>query len=380
MINACSNSRSAAPPRHFAVADSSDNRILIFSLPLSASESPSVVIGQSSFTLGSPNQGQPKPSASSLVQPGALATDSAGDLWVADTNNCRVLEFQPPFTTGMSASLVIGQPDFESSQVQNVYFCFAKPSLPASRLETPASLAFDSHGDLWVADSTADRVLEFVPPFSNGMEASVVIGQTSMDATGPCNGLWNGPLPPATDATLCQPSSVAFDTSGNLWVADERNSRILEFLPPFTTGMSASLDTVGRSPTSNFSEITAIDFDRGGSLWVADAGFGRVQEFSPPFTSGMSANLTIGQSSLIVPGLGYTPLASPLGLLPDGGGNIYISASEVGGADFGSILDYSSAFTRGKTPSILLSGKQCPSTSWNITANTLCQPTGMAEF
>jgi hypothetical protein len=73
--------------------------------------------------------------------------------------------------------------------------------------------------------------LEFVPPFANGMSASLVLGQadftTSTRAT--------------TQSGLSGPEGITFDGGGNLWVADGGNGRTLEFTPPFSSGQNASL-------------------------------------------------------------------------------------------------------------------------------------------
>jgi len=47
-----------------------------------------------------------------LLQPIAVSFDSGGNLFVVDALNNRALEFEPPFSNGMDASVVFGQPDF----------------------------------------------------------------------------------------------------------------------------------------------------------------------------------------------------------------------------------------------------------------------------
>jgi hypothetical protein len=83
--------------------------VLEFKLPLSSAMEAKVVIGQVDFTHGASGSGQ-----NQLFNPQGISLDKSGNLWVSDASNNRVLEFQPPFTTGMNASLVIGQPDFNS--------------------------------------------------------------------------------------------------------------------------------------------------------------------------------------------------------------------------------------------------------------------------
>jgi DNA-binding beta-propeller fold protein YncE len=89
--------------------------------------------------------------SSGLCNPDGVAFDSHGDLWVGDFDNNRVLEFTPPFSNGERASVVIGQPNFTAST----------PAETRTGLDSPTYVAIDSHGNLWVADASNNRVLEF---------------------------------------------------------------------------------------------------------------------------------------------------------------------------------------------------------------------------
>jgi uncharacterized protein YjbI with pentapeptide repeats len=81
-------------------------------------------------------------------------------------------------------------------------------------------VAFNPYGDLWLTDFTNNRVLEFVPPFSDGMSASLVLGQSSFTAN-------NGET---SQSGLYAPIRLTFDSYGNLWVVDYANNRIIEYL------------------------------------------------------------------------------------------------------------------------------------------------------
>lgn len=383
-----------------AVADSGDNRILIYNAPLSAGEGASIVIGQTSFTQGLANQGLATPSAGTLNTPTGLAMDSSGDLWVADDHNCRVLEFQPPFTTGMSASLVIGQPYLGAPP-----YCGAGGLFVFNSSYFVGSIAFDSQGDLWVSNGAAGRVLEYVPPFSDEMEPSLAIGQPNLEDSAPCNG-WeygaHGPLLSPTAATLCGPGGIAFDPQGDLWVTDEGNVRLLEFVPPFSTGMAASLEMIGQPPiafdpidetscidtsANNFCVPDSVAFDNNGDLWVADLQFQRVLEFAPPFSNGMNASAVIGQPNFADYGP-WNPGAAgePAEVSFDISGNFMVSGN-VPSTEYedpysaGRIVVYSPPLNSGMEPATIMtsgSGYDCPTSS--ITAATLCSPVGLATF
>jgi len=153
----------------------------------------SLVIGDSSFTSFRPGA-----TPTGFVGPYALMFDTSHNLWVADSYGNRVLEYKAPFSTGEAASLVIGQPGFTT----------LAPATTSSGLNTPNGLAFDSGGNLWVVDSSNDRVLEYKAPFSTGEAASLVIGQPSFTTN----------YYTVTNSTsLNSPYGLAFDPSGNLW-------------------------------------------------------------------------------------------------------------------------------------------------------------------
>jgi hypothetical protein len=309
---------------NYAVADTFNNRVLIYDGPFSTNQSASVVLGQADFTHNAPSA----PTINTIYRPTAVAPDSSGNLYVADANTaCRVLEFKPPFTNNMNASVVFGEPDFTTGT------CGAS----ASALGMITAIASDVSGDLWVADNQNSRIVEFVPPFSNGMSALLVIGQTSLTSTGGCDLGLGTP----TASTICFTEGLTFDSSGDLWVADSGNSRVLEFKPPFSNDMAASLElgqpsgaTAFTSNTSNNGGLSAsslwephyLIFDSSGDLWVSDTSNSRVLEFKPPFSNGMAATLVLGQSSFTTSGNGTTQssLAYPAGISFDISGNLQV--------------------------------------------------------
>ena len=281
------------------VADSINNRVLIYNAPFSTGQSANVVWGQSNFTTATFGM-----TANTMNQPATITEDSAGNLYVADQLNCRVTQFLPPFITGMSASVVFGQPNLITGN------CPASAGISASSLGNSTSVAdqvlgmtFASSGALWVADSGSNRVLVYQPPFSNGMAATLAIGQANLTS-----GLPNQGLASATSASLFDPGFFVFDSSGNIWIPDPLNNRILEFKSPFATGMSASLVLGQADFTHNIANQGAVvgpntisdaigaAFDSSGNLWVADSSNNRVLEFVPPFTTNMNANLVLGQA------------------------------------------------------------------------------------
>lgn len=316
-----------AKDQHLAVADGENNRVLIFSAPFTTDESASVVLGQAGFTGQQANQGGAA-GPNTLSFPRGLAMDSAGNLYVADAGNCRVLAFQPPFVTNMKASVVIGEPSQSNGS------CGSGPSA----VDTPISVAVDGKGNLWVVE--ANRVAEYTPPFRSGMTPAVVLGQTSANGDA-CNGAagnsGSGSTPP-TAATLCNPVGAAFDAKGDLWVADGLNGRVLEYRPPFATGMGATLElgvmgaqaftlagcAKGEAVAEKLCFPQALAFDSGGNLWVTTA-FSGIYEFAPPFRNGMAAQMVFGKpASQSAPPTASTATI-PYGIYQSGNGSLMVS-------------------------------------------------------
>ena len=165
-------------------------------------------------------------SANSLCSPWGVAVDASGNLYVADTSNNRVLEYNTPLATNTTADVVLGQPDFMHNP----------PTSPTrANLIHPQGVTIDASGTpnrLYVADANNSRVLGWkdVTAFTNGAPADLVIGQPDPYSTA-CNSDTGGGNP--TDDDLCNPYGVAVDAAGNLYVADASNNRVLEYNTPF---------------------------------------------------------------------------------------------------------------------------------------------------
>ena len=185
-------------------------------LAFSSGQNANLVLGQASFGSGTYAINR-----SGFDQPEQVAFGPAGNAWITDTANNRILEFKKPFSNGEDASLVIGQRGFVTRN----------SAINQSGLSFPEQISFDSSGNLWVPDSSNNRILEFKKPFSNGEDASLVIGQRGFTTN---SGAIN-------QTGLNTPAQQCFDPSGNLWALDTGNNRILEFKKPFSNGEDASL-------------------------------------------------------------------------------------------------------------------------------------------
>jgi len=346
------------------VSDSGNARVLEYL----ANESPpffttgmsaEVVFGQPDFTSSAHNLTQ-----TGMSKPESAALDGSGDMWSADFDYGRVLEFVPPFTrppSTDSANLVIGEPDFTTNNTYN------PPQPTQSNLSGGAvGVAFDGTCNMYVSDFRSNRVLQFIAPFSNGMNANLVFGQSDFTSFGTDDSL----------SGLQGPQLINFDNSGNLWVADYGNDRVLEFVPPFTVPPSTNsanlvITLVSKSPSSYLHRPFGVAFDACGDLWVSDTN-NRVLEFLPPYTNG--ANLVIGQSDLSgdAPGAGPAGLSDPRAVAFDSAGYLYVT-------DYGNnrVMIFVPPFTTGMKARYVIGQPDLMTTTPTTTATGLTSPQGV---
>lgn len=147
--------------------------------------------------------------------PSSVAVDSAGNVWVADRGNNRVLKYTAPVSNGQAASTVIGQTLFTSN---------ATAPATATSLRFPTGVSADPGGQLWIVEAATNRILGYNPPFANGQAASVVLGQPDFTSNA-------APAPP-TASSLQGPWGSPALIGQQLWVADRVNNRVLQYVPP----------------------------------------------------------------------------------------------------------------------------------------------------
>jgi hypothetical protein len=136
----------------FYVADSGNHRVLVWNgFPTTNGQAADYVLGQISFAGGLANAGNVNVSGATFNDPADIVV-AHGALFVADSDNDRVLVFQPiPTVTGAAASSVLGQPTLTTHQV------VFEPSQIVTRT---ASSVFAVGDKLFVSDSF-NRVLRF---------------------------------------------------------------------------------------------------------------------------------------------------------------------------------------------------------------------------
>ena len=297
------------------VADSVNNRVLFYP---AGSTTATRVYGQlGSFTTDIPNNGGVGPHG--LDNPTGVALDSSGNLYVADQSNNRVLFYLAGNTT---PARVYGQFGSYTSNIQNI------GGLSANGLDAPRGVALDSSGNLYVADLVNNRVLFYL---AGSTTATRVYGQLGSFTT-------NTPNNGGTGAnSLDLPYGVALDSSGNLYVSDYANNRVLFYLAGSTTAtrvygqlgsFTTNLENNGGLNANSLDEPVGVGVDSSSNLYVSDYANNRVL-FYP--SGGTTATRVYGQlgsfttSTANNGGISANSLNEPEGVALDSSGNLYVS-------------------------------------------------------
>lgn len=282
------------------VSDTGNHRLLRFAASTLTNPTPptaDTVIGQRDFTSNSANRGG-TPAANSLYAPAGMAIDSQGYLYVADFGNTRVLRFALPDagTSNVSANAVWGEANFTTRGVP--------PQASSTTMAGPSGVAVDGAGKLYVSVPFDNRIL-VIPANASGSAATQVLGQTDFSTTTSNTGA----APRASANSLFNPGDIKVDPSGNIFVADSGNNRVMMF----PSGGKAAVRIWGQSDfTSNGANQVkpgsintpykmAIDYSQAPyALYVSDTGNHRVLVWkdSVAFRNGDPADLVIGQPDL----------------------------------------------------------------------------------
>jgi len=144
----------------------------------------------------------------------------------------------------------------------------APGALVSRSMDGPDGLAFDSSGDLWVANSTSDTVVE--------------VPRGQLGKPGPVPGIV---ISSASGRALSSPSGLAFDSSGDLWVSNEASNTVTELNKQelSSSGPKSPETTIPGPSGSTVPEPLGLTFDTRGDLWMTSSdmgGFNILVEFT----------------------------------------------------------------------------------------------------
>jgi len=225
---------------------------------------------------------------SGLYYPSAAAVDAAGDVFIADSNNRRVVEVPAgggaqttvgsglsyPYGVAVDGAGDVFIADIGNNQVVEVPAGGGAQTTVGSGLNNPYGVAVDGAGDVFIADTYNNRVVEV--PAGGGAQTTVGSG-------------------------LYEPTGVAVDGAGDVFIADYGNSRVVEV--PAGGGAQTTVPASVSGPRG-------VAVDAAGDVFIGDYFNSRVVEVP----AGGGAQTTVGS------GLNY-----PTGVAVDGAGDVFIA-------------------------------------------------------
>ncbi len=243
--------------------------------------------------------------AAPLRTPIAVAVDAHGNLYIADENDNRIRKVD---SSGIISTYAgTGIPGYSGDR---------GPAANAE-LSFPTGIALDAKGNLYVADA------------GNAVVRRIATDGTINTVAGNGNGAFAGDNGPATAAQV-DPTAVALDSQGNLYIADGFNYRIrkVDTNGIITTiggnGRDGGVGDNGPATSAEISFVTDLAVDNAGNVYLADYYNYEVRKID---TKGMMTNfaggVTYGSIADGVPAT--TAVMDPDGVAFDPSGNLYIS-------------------------------------------------------
>ena len=261
-------------------------------------------------TFGFSGDGGPATSAQfALYSPRGIAVDSAGNLFIADTQNSRVRKVSNGIVTTVAGN---GTPGFSGD---------GGPAAGA-QLSTPLGVAVDSAGNLYIMDVSNERIRKV----SNGIITTMVGSGTPG---------YGGDGGPATSAQLLAVTAIAVDPAGNLYLVDsQRVRKVSNGVITTVAGSTAGgffLGDDGPATDALLNSPTGLAVDSSGSIYIADTGNNRIRKVSNGVITTVAGNGIYGFGGDNGPAtsaeLEGTSLAtsSGWGIAVDSAGNLYIA-------------------------------------------------------
>ncbi len=235
-----------------------------------------------------------------FYMPTGVATDTSGNVYVADSDNNAIREISPTGIVTTLAGGVLGNPVSQGT---------------ITTTSVPVAVATDSSANVYVAD-TNDTIIMIAPGGTVSVLAGTAGTSGSTDGTGGA-AAFNGP------------SGLATDSNANVYVADTANNTIRMIAAggvvttmAGTAGASGAVDATGSA--ASFNAPSGVATDSNANVYVADTGNNTIRVISPAgvvTTLGGAAGLSGSTDS----SAGNPLFNVPAGIAVDSSGNLYIA-------------------------------------------------------
>ena len=243
-----------------------------------------------------------------LYQPSAPTLDSAGNLFIADSGTERVRQvIRDGTVTTLAGTGAAARGAADGSPAGSV------------ALNTPMGVAMDSSGNVLVADTYNHRVVMVTPARAIRTVAGTGTSGASPDGTGPLV------------AQLRGPRAVCADRTGNLYIVDTSNHRVLRLAPGGTLQTAAgngSRGSAGDDGAARFAQLdtpSACATDSAGNLFIADTANHAIRKVNPAGMISTVAGTGVAGRSWEEEVATEAGLYAPRGVVVDDMGDIFIA-------------------------------------------------------